>query len=136
MSQTLSFGLNQIILPESRFEDFIDLLVKSGVSNLEIRNDLPIKMIDPKNTEFIREIVKSRDMKILSINALQKFNLWSKEREQELMEMCKFASESEIEGIVLVPLNDGTIVDNKTQKELLQSSLKSIINILDDYNLM
>jgi len=53
-----------------------------------------------------------------------------------LIELSNYASESEIESIVLVPLNDGTIVDNKTQKELLQSSLKSIINILDDYNLM
>ena len=53
-----------------------------------------------------------------------------------MIELSNYASESEIEGIVLVPLNDGTIVDNKTQKELLQSSLKSIINILDDYNLM
>ena len=59
-----------------------------------------------------------------------------KDREQELIELSNYASESEIEGIVLVPLNDGTIVDNKTQKELLQSSLKSIINILDDYNLI
>lgn len=53
-----------------------------------------------------------------------------------MIELSNYASESEIESIVLVPLNDGTIVDNKTQKELLQSSLKSIINILDDYNLM
>ena len=65
MSQTLSFGLNQIILPESRFEDFIDLLVKSGVSNLEIRNDLSIKMINRKNISFI--IFKTSHLRLTGI---------------------------------------------------------------------
>ena len=69
----------------------------------------------------------------MSINALQKFNIWNKNREKELISLCKFADQADIEGIVLVPLNDGFIQSSITQAQLLQDSLSCIIKILNDY---
>ena len=37
------------------------------------------------------EICEENSIKILSINALQKFNFWNKDREKELIFLCQYA---------------------------------------------
>ena len=135
-NKNISFAINQIVLPNAKFIDFVNLAKLLDISAIEIRNDIANNLIKENNPQKIKDICKSRSIKIISINALQKFNIWTDKRSKEFIALCEYATATGIEAIVLVPLNDGTIVDNKTQKELLQNSLKSIINILDDYNLM
>ena len=44
---------------------------------------------------------------ILSINALQRFNEWTAEREREATELADYAEACGAEALVLVPVNDG-----------------------------
>ena len=53
--------------------------------------------------------LNENSIKILSINALQKFNIWNSDRNDELISLCKYADKANIDYIVLVPLNDGSI---------------------------
>ena len=136
MNRNISFALNQIIAPNSSLKEFVFLSKKLGIEAIEIRNDVATNLINENKPYQLRDFCEKNFLKILTINALQKFNIWTAKRSKEFIALCEYASAAGIEAIVLVPLNNGTIVDNKTQKELLQNSLKSIINILDDYNLM
>ena len=71
----------------------------------------------------IKDICDNHSIKILTINALQKFNIWNEQRKNELIELCSFANKASIWAVVLVPLNDGSF-RKKNQINLLRSSLK------------
>ena len=132
--KNLSFALNQIMLPEASFTDFIYFAKKLDIHAIEIRNDIKTNLIKENEPIKVREESEKNSIKILSINALQKFNLWNSDRKEELINLCEYAEKANISSIVLVPLNDGSIQSEKDKKKLLEVSLNSINNILQDYN--
>ncbi len=132
--KNLSFALNQIMLPEASFTDFIYFAKKLDIHAIEIRNDIKTNLIKENDPLQVKEESEKNSIKILSINALQKFNLWNSDRKEELINLCEYAEKANICSIVLVPLNDGSIQSEKDKKKLLEVSLNSINNILQDYN--
>ena len=134
--KNISFALNQIMLPEAPLIDFIHFAKKLDIDAIEIRNDIRINLIKENNPSIVKEECEKNSIKILSINALQKFNIWNKDRENELISLCKYADKANISAIVLVPLNDGSIISQKQQIQLLEQSLINIIKILDDFKVI
>ena len=132
--KNLSFALNQIMLPEASFTDFIYFAKKLDIHAIEIRNDIRTNLIKENDPLQVKEECEKNSIKILSINALQKFNIWNSDRKEELINLCEYAEKANINSIVLVPLNDGSIQSEKDKKKLLEVSLNSINNILQDYN--
>ena len=116
--------------------DFIHFAKKLDIDAIEIRNDIRINLIKENNPLIVKEECEKNSIKILSINALQKFNIWNKDRENELIALCKYADKANISAIVLVPLNDGSIISQKQQIQLLEQSLINIIKILDDFKVI
>ena len=131
---SISFALNQILFPDSPFENFISFSKKLNVKAIEIRNDIKTNLIEENDPIKVRNICEENSIKILSINALQKFNFWNKDREKELILLCKYADKANIDSIVLVPLNDGSINSAKEQMRLLEQALKNILRIINDFN--
>ena len=132
---SISFALNQILFPDSPFKNFISFSKKLNVKAIEIRNDIKTNLIEENDPIKIGNICEENSIKILSINALQKFNFWNKDREKELIFLCKYADKANINSIVLVPLNDGSINSPKEQMQLLEQSLKNILKIINDFDL-
>ena len=99
-----------------------------------------IKLVELKtlenNAKIIKELVNNYNVNILSINALQKFNIWNKERKEELISLSEFAKKCDCKGIVLVPLNTGEFINKVERIKLLYNSLKNITPILNDYGLL
>ena len=81
----ISYALNQIIAPKSSFIDLINLAKSAGVLAIEIRNDIPVNLIEENKPKIIKTLSESNSIKILTVNALQKFNLWNEERLNELV---------------------------------------------------
>ena len=133
---SISFALNQILFPDSPFKNFISFSKKLNVKAIEIRNDIKTNLIEENDPIKISNICEENSIKILSINALQKFNFWNKDREKELIFLCKYADKANIDSIVLVPLNDGSINSAKEQMQLLEQSLKNILRVINDYNVL
>ena len=133
---SISFALNQILFPDSPFENFISFSKKLNVKAIEIRNDIKTNLIEENDPIKVRNICEENSIKILSINALQKFNFWNKDREKELIFLCNYADKANIDSIVLVPLNDGSINSAKEQMQLLEQSLKNILRVINDYNVL
>ena len=76
------FALNHILAPNLNIEDFVKLSKNLNIQNIEIRNDLPKILLQNINADTIKDLVKEYNINILSINALQMFNIWNKEREK------------------------------------------------------
>lgn len=132
----ISFAVNQIILPDSPFENFISFVQKLNIDAIEIRNDIKTNLIEENDPIKIKNICEENSINILSINALQKFNIWNKDRENELISLCKYADKANINAIVLVPLNNGSINSQTEQIQLLEQSLINIIKIINDFQVI
>lgn len=135
MKENISLAINQMIMPNSSFEEFITLAKKLNVKAIEIRNDIATNLIEENKPNQIKKICEENSIEILTINALQKFNIWNEERSKELIELCDYASQAGIKAIVLVPLNDNSINNEKDQEKLLENSLNNIEKILQNYDL-
>src|SRR6218665_1195213 len=104
---TIEFALNHMIAPDLPLDDFLDLARQLGIGSVEIRNDLPGQVIlDGTPAAKVKALASRNDLSIISINALQRFNNWTREREEEARELAAFASEAGAKALVLVPVND------------------------------
>ncbi len=75
---TVSFALNHMVAPAMPLARFLDLAVSLGGDGVEIRNDLAGNAIlDGIRPDTVRRLAAERGIRIISINALQRFNEWS-----------------------------------------------------------
>ena len=112
-------GLNRILFPNANLEEFFKLSSQMGLIKIELRNDLPgTGIIAPYSPEQVKGLSEKYNIKILTINALQKFNLGAVLPEvlQELKEMIRLAVAIDCEAIVLVPTND---VNDKRDSDVI-----------------
>jgi len=69
-------GLNRILLPGLSLEDFFKLSADLELHKIELRNDLAgTGIITPHSPEQVKGLSEKYNIEILTINALQKFNL-------------------------------------------------------------
>ncbi len=109
MIERKRFAVNRIACPSLSLEDFFALTVDLGLSKVELRNDLPgAAVIDGRQPAEVRELAERRGVRIISINALQKFNLKAvQERNKaELEKLLGLASALGCTAIVMCPNND------------------------------
>jgi len=102
-------SLNRILFPAGSLEEFFKLSSDMGLSKIELRNDLEgLGIIDPYSPQQVKLFSEKYDIGILTINALQKFNLGAvlpKVLEQ-LKELIRLSVAIDCAAIVLVPNND------------------------------
>jgi 2-keto-myo-inositol isomerase len=123
-------GLNRILFPTANLEEFFKLSSHMGLIKIELRNDLPgAGIIAPYSPEQVKELSEKYNIKILTINALQKFNLGAVLPEvlQELKEMIRLAVAIDCEAIVLVPTND---VNDKRDSDVITQETVAALKAL------
>ena len=90
------FALNRITCPSLGLEDFFRFTADLGMSNVEIRNDLPGgAIIDGMPAARAAELAAKHGIGILTINALQKFNLKLFQRERHFDALLHRFTESD-----------------------------------------
>ncbi len=103
------FAVNRIACPSLGLEDFFRFTADLGLSKVEIRNDLPGgAAIDGMLPAKAAELAQRHGIRILSINALQKFNLGAvlEKNKAELESLLDLAAGLRCAAIVLCPNND------------------------------
>lgn len=103
------FGLNRIISPNLDLEQFFKLTKDLGLNKVELRNDLPGgKIFDNYSSKELRSLADSYGVQILTVNAVQKFNLGSALGRvyEEVKETLKTVSAIGCNAVVLCPNND------------------------------
>lgn len=112
MIETSRIALNRMACPNLPLADFLRLAAGLGLGGVELRNDLPGPHAgritdDQSPAEARRELEKLR-LKVLTINALQQFNLPQRlERSRaDLEQLLAACAELDCPAIVLCPNND------------------------------
>jgi len=121
------FSLNRIIYPNLKLEDFYIFTKDLGLDKIELRNDLPGgEIIDGYSHEQMKEISKKYGVEILTINALQKFNLAAilPETIEELKKLINLSLSIGCKAIVLCPNND--VNDKRVSEEIFEETVKAL----------
>jgi 2-keto-myo-inositol isomerase len=117
------FALNRIISPALGLREFVKFTRDMGLSHIELRNDLGGKssvsdIVDGLNPLEVQKLLQGEGITVITINALQKFNLASKRAAclDELKQLLELAAAIDCKAIVLCPNNDKGDTRSAAQK--------------------
>ncbi len=128
----LPFALNHMTAPNLPLDAFFELAKSLGISAVEIRNDLAGNAIlDGTKPEAVKALSEKHGLKIISINALQRFNEWDATREAEARDLIAYARDCGAEALVLVPVNDGSGQADGERQANLRTALNALKPLLD-----
>lgn len=122
------FALNRIACPSLGLEDFFAFTADLGLSKVEIRNDLPGgAVIDGMPAAKAAELAQRRGVSIISINALQKFNLKAMEARNlaELEKLLELAAALRCTAIVMCPNNDRN--DHRDARSRVEETVSALV---------
>jgi 2-keto-myo-inositol isomerase len=120
-------ALNRIMYPNLDLEGFAALASELGLSMVELRNDLPGgRITDGLEPQQVRELADRHGISIVSINALQKFNLAGNlpAAMEELKEILELSSAIHCPAVVLCPLNDPA--DTREPQQRFEQTVKCL----------
>jgi 2-keto-myo-inositol isomerase len=121
-----------MVAPRKSFAELVELARALGLDQVEIRNDLKgVPISDGTPPERIREVADAGGVRILSINALQRFNDWNDARAAEAQALARYAQSCGAEALVLCPVNDVSyrLPEDERQARLRQA-LRGLAPIL------
>ena len=127
MIERQRFALNRIACPSLGLEDFFRFTADLGLSKVEIRNDLPGgAVIDGMPPASAAELAKKHGISIISINALQKFNLKAVEAKNlaELDKLLELAAALRCTAVVMCPNNDKN--DHRDARSRVEETLSAL----------
>ena len=104
-----NLSLNRIIYPDIPLEAFFELAHSLGFKGVELRNDINDgEIFDNKEPEKIKALAEKYNLHIISINAVQKFNLGTKLTDvlAEVKKLIELSKRSGCQNIVLCPNNE------------------------------
>lgn len=121
----MHYALNHITAPKLPLADFFALARSLGITEVEIRNDLP-DVLSSMTPEAVKAAAAKAGVTIVTINALYPFNVWSPELAAKAERMADFAKACGAKALVMCPLNEGKAVSHAD----LVAALKAIKPIL------
>ncbi|KFC71057.1 putative sugar epimerase [Devosia sp. LC5] len=135
-SQSMDFAINHMSAPQLRLPEFFALARQLGAPRVEIRNDIAGNAIlDGTTAAEVRALAKANDITIISINALQRFNLWSGNRASEAEAIADYAAAAGAQALVLVAANDTHSMLADQRVEYASTALTFLAPILRDRGL-
>jgi 2-keto-myo-inositol isomerase len=134
MSHPLSYALNHMVAPRRTFAGLAELATSLGLDQVEVRNDLQgVPISDGTPPARIREQAEAAGVRILSINALQRFNDWNDERATEAAALARYARDCGAQALVLCPVNAaGDRPSEQERMGKLRDALRGLAPILGD----
>ena len=134
MSHVISYALNHMVAPRKSFAELVGLATSLGLDRVEIRNDLPgVPISDGTPPARIREEAAAAGVRILSINALQRFNDWNENRAAEATGLARYARDCGAQALVLCPVNDVSYRLSEDERlGNLRHALRALTPILEE----
>ena len=129
-------SLNRILSPNVNLEEFFKLSSELDLHKVELRNDLPgTGIIDTYSPNQVKALSEKYEIRIITINALQKFNLGAvlPDALEELKGLIDLASSIDCNAVVLVPNNDtDDIRDSGVIMQETVAALKAFDPLFED----
>jgi 2-keto-myo-inositol isomerase len=132
LSHLVSFALNHMVAPRRSVAELVALAGGLGLEAIEIRNDLPgVAIADGTPAAEVGRAAEDGGVRILSINALQRFNDWTPARAEEAEALAAYAKECGAEALVLCPVNERAWRPSERERRAkLKDALRALGNIL------
>lgn len=128
---SLDFAVNHMTAPQLSLQACLRLARDLHVKGVEIRNDISGEAIlDGTPAAEVRRLATENDVTIISINALQQFNIWSDTRAAEAEALAAYCAESGAKALVLVADNSGQVFDSATRIAKATEALNGLAPIL------
>ncbi|KJZ18544.1 TIM barrel protein [Loktanella sp. S4079] len=105
----MRFAMNHIAAPKLPLDEFFAMSMRLGISEVEIRNDIP-DVVSAIPAHDVKALAVQHGVTILSINALYPFNSWSDDLADRATAMADYAAHCGAGALVMCPLNDGNPV--------------------------
>jgi 2-keto-myo-inositol isomerase len=100
----ITLALNRTCAPHLPLADFIALAQAVGVTSVEVRNDIAgQEFADGMSASDLRAHLADAGLTLASVNALQRFNHWTPDREAEARALIAYAAALGAPGLVLCP---------------------------------
>lgn len=134
---SLDFAVNHMTAPQLSLEAFLRLARDLPVTGVEIRNDISGEAIlDGTFAADVKRLAAENDVTIISINALQQFNIWSAMRAAEAEALAAYCAESGAKALVLVADNSGQAFDSATRIAKASEALAGLAPILRKHGIV
>jgi len=124
-----TFALNRIMSPVLSVSEFINLASECSAMGIELRNDLADpSLLGGEKAEVLKALSEEKDVEILTVNALQRFNdpVLFDEKKTELLTLMEEAASVGCRQIVLCPVNDA---DDKRSSDVRHTDLVAALKI-------
>ena len=129
------YALNHVTTPYADFAELSAFARRQGMAAVEIRNDLDgVPLSDGTPAHVLREQAGEADVAIRSINALQRFDLWNPDREDQAVALARTARDAGAAALVLCPACDRD--DRRRAADRagdLRRALKALAGVLGDH---
>ena len=138
MSHLVTFALNHTVAPRKTIPELVALATDLGLEAIEIRNDLPgVPIEDGTPAAEVRRAAEAGGVRILAINALQRFNDWSPARAGEARALVTYARGCGAAALVLCPVNDKSWQPSESERQAkLKEALRGLEPILAGAGIM
>jgi 2-keto-myo-inositol isomerase len=138
VEHVISYAINHMAAPRRSFAGLLQLATSLGLDQVEIRNDLDgVPIRDGTPSDRVRAEAEAAGVRILSINALQRFNDWNDARSGEATALARYAQGCGAEALVLYPVNDANWRPSQPERlDRLRTALRALAPILEDAGLM
>ncbi len=132
---TMRFAMNRTCTPQASLADFIRLATDAGVGAVEIRNDIEgQEFANGMEASDLRHRLSDAGLAVASVNALQRFNEWTAEREAEAIGLVRYTAALGAPGLVLCPLHNADHGWSDAEAEAnLRDGLRKLRPILLDH---
>jgi 2-keto-myo-inositol isomerase len=133
----MQFSLNHMVAPKLGYNAFFDLALSLGVNAVEIRNDIPSALMGNKNAKLIGTLAKDKNITVINVNALQRWNQWSKAKADEARKLAEYTALTGAKNLILVPTNDKAFRPSTEERlDGLRVALDGLKSILKDHGLI
>jgi 2-keto-myo-inositol isomerase len=133
----MQFSLNHMVAPKLGYGAFFDLALSLGVDAVEIRNDIPTALMGNKNAKMIGKLASDKGLTIINVNALQRWNQWSKAKASEAAKLAEYTALTGAKNLILVPTNDKKFrPSNEARLDGIRVALDGLKSILKDHGLI
>ena len=133
----MQFSLNHMVAPKLGYNAFFDLALRLGVTAVEIRNDIPTALMGNKNAKLIANLANEKGISIINVNALQRWNQWSKAKADEAKKLAEYTALTGAKNLILVPTNDQKFKPTQEARlDGIREALVALKSILKDHGLI
>lgn len=132
----LPTALNHMATSGLCYDVFLDLARSLGCVGVEFRNDLPGPLFDDDRTEAVRDAAKARELRILALAEVKRFNDWSDANRDEAEALMQIAVGCGAEAVSLIPRNDGLGRGNGERQANLRVALRELHPMLEAHDLV